>query len=100
LAAYREAVASQDRLPYMEPPYWYYPTRQTLGVALLRAGQVDEAEQVFQAALARTPSNGWALRGLMEGYAQREDAASLKLVQQRFEKTWLGRGGMPSLAAL
>lgn len=100
LAAYREAVASQDRLPYMEPPYWYYPTRQTLGVALLRAGRIDEAEQVFQAALARTPSNGWALRGLMEVYSSRGDAASLKQVQERFERTWLGKRGMPSLAAL
>jgi tetratricopeptide (TPR) repeat protein len=100
LAAYRAAVAAQDRLPYMEPPYWYYPARQSLGVALLRAGQVDEAEQVFRAALARMPGNGWALRGLMEVYRQRGDAASLKLVRERFAKTWLGREGMPPLAAL
>jgi tetratricopeptide (TPR) repeat protein len=100
LAAYREAVAVQDRLPYMEPPYWYYPARQSLGVALMRAGQLDEAEDVFRAALARTPSNGWALRGLMEVYRQKGDAVSLRLVQQRFETTWLGRQGMPALAAL
>src|SRR4029079_2714833 len=24
------AVAAQDKLPYMEPPYWYYPTRHNL----------------------------------------------------------------------
>jgi tetratricopeptide (TPR) repeat protein len=100
LAAYREAVAVQDRLPYMEPPYWYYPARQSLGVALLRAGRLDEAEDVFRAALARTPSNGWALRGLMEVYRQKGDAVSLRLVQQRFETTWLGRQGMPALSAL
>jgi tetratricopeptide (TPR) repeat protein len=100
LAAYRAAVAAQDRLPYMEPPYWYYPARQSLGVALLRAGRVDDAEAVFKEALVRTPSNGWALRGLMEVYAQRGDAASLKLVRQRFERTWLGKEGMPVLAAL
>jgi tetratricopeptide (TPR) repeat protein len=100
LAAYREAVASQDRLPYMEPPYWYYPTRQSLGVALLRSGQLDEAEDVFRASLARTPSNGWALRGLMEVYRQRGDEVSLRLAQQRFRTTWLGRDGVPALAAL
>jgi tetratricopeptide (TPR) repeat protein len=100
LAAYREAVATQDRLPYMEPPYWYYPARQSLGVALLRSGQLDEAETVFRSALARTPSNGWALRGLMEVYRQRGDAVSLRLVQQRFETTWLGKKGMPALALL
>jgi tetratricopeptide (TPR) repeat protein len=100
LAAYREAVAVQDSLPYMEPPYWYYPARQSLGVALLRSGKLDDAEDVFRAALARTPSNGWALRGLMEVYRQRGDAVSLRLARQRFNTTWLGKQGMPALAAL
>jgi tetratricopeptide (TPR) repeat protein len=100
LAAYREAVAVQDSLPYMEPPYWYYPARQSLGVALLRAGRLDDAEDVFRAALARTPSNGWALRGLMEVYRQRGDEVSLQLARQRFETTWLGKQGMPALALL
>lgn len=100
LAAYRQAVAVQDGLPYMEPPYWYYPARQPLGVALLRAGRLDDAEDVFRASLARTPSNGWALRGLMEVYRQRGDAVSLQLAQQRFQTTWLGKGGVPALAQL
>jgi len=100
LAAYREAVTVQDRLPYMEPPYWYYPARQSLGVALMRAGRLDEAEDVFRAALARTPSNGWALRGLMAVYREKGDEVSLRLVRQRFETTWLGKDGMPALAAL
>jgi tetratricopeptide (TPR) repeat protein len=100
LAAYRQAVAVQDGLPYMEPPYWYYPARQSLGVALLRAGQLDDAEDVFRASLARTPSNGWALRGLMEVYRQRGDAVSLQLAQRRFAMTWLGKGGVPALAQL
>lgn len=100
LAAYRQAVAVQDGLPYMEPLYWYYPARQSLGVALLRAGRLDDAEDVFRASLARTPSNGWALRGLMEVYRQRGDAVSLQLAQRRFETTWLGKGGEPALAQL
>ena len=28
------AVMLQDKLPYMEPPYWYYSVRQTLGAVL------------------------------------------------------------------
>ena len=35
----------------MEPPYWYYPVRQSLGAALLAAGRVAEAEVAFRAAL-------------------------------------------------
>ena len=98
--AYREAILVQDKLPYMEPPYWYYPVRQSLGVVLLRARQLDAAEQVFRDALARTPSNGWALRGLIEVYRQRGDAPALAAAQRRFETTWLGEPGGPPLARL
>ncbi|MEH6437129.1 tetratricopeptide repeat protein [Massilia sp. DD77] len=100
IAAYREAVAVQDGLPYMEPPYWYYPVRQSLGVALMRAGQLDEAEQVFRASFARTPSNGWALRGLMEVYRLRGDEAALGAARQRFATTWLGKPEGPALSSL
>ena len=42
------AVATQDELPYTEPPFWYYPTRHTLGKALLAAGQAEKAEAVYR----------------------------------------------------
>ncbi|HEU5436591.1 MAG TPA: tetratricopeptide repeat protein [Telluria sp.] len=100
IKAYQEAVAVQDQLPYTEPPYWYYPVRQSLGSALLRAGRLDEAEQVFRASLARTPSNGWALRGLIEVYRKRGDTAALAAAQKRFDATWLGTQGPPALSAL
>lgn len=98
--AYRSAIAVQDSLPYMEPPYWYYPVRQSLGVALLRSGQPDAAEKVFRDSLARTPSNGWALRGLMEVYRKRGDEAALAAVQKQFATTWLGKPDGPALSAL
>jgi tetratricopeptide (TPR) repeat protein len=100
IRAYQEAVDLQDALPYTEPPYWYYPVRQSLGAALLRAGRLDAAEQAFRASLARTPSNGWALRGLVEVYRQRGDAAALSAAQQRFGTTWLGKDGPPALSVL
>ena len=100
LASYQEAVDVQDTLPYTEPPYWYYPVRQSLGAAQLRAGRLDAAEQTFRASLARTPGNGWALRGLVEVYRQRGDAAALSAAQQRFDSTWLGREGPPALSLL
>ncbi|HEV7816554.1 MAG TPA: hypothetical protein VGP06_15820 [Janthinobacterium sp.] len=100
IKAYQEAVAVQDSLPYTEPPHWYYPVRQSLGAALLRAGQLDAAEQVFRASLARTPSNGWALRGLIEVYRKRGDTAALAAAQKRFDTTWLGKQGGPALSLL
>lgn len=100
IAAYREAIAVQDSLPYMEPPYWYYPVRQSLGAVLLRTSQLDAAEQVFRDSLARTPSNGWALRGLIEVYQQRGDAPALAAARKRFDTTWLGEPGGPPLTRL
>ena len=61
---YRQAVAIEDRISYMEPPWWYFPVNQSLGAALYRAGRYDEAQQAFTAALAKFPNNGWALYGL------------------------------------
>jgi tetratricopeptide (TPR) repeat protein len=98
--SYREAVVVQDKMSYMEPPHWYYPVRQSLGMALLRSGRLEESEQVFRDSLARTPSNGWALRGLIEVYRQRGDSAALAAAQKRFETTWLGQPGGPPLGLL
>lgn len=33
-AHFKAAAELQDSLPYMEPPFWYYPARQSLGAAL------------------------------------------------------------------
>ena len=48
---YRQAVAIEDKVPYMEPPWWYYPVRQSLGSALYRAGRFDQAREAFTGAL-------------------------------------------------
>ena len=59
-----QAVEAADRLPYDEPPIWYYPPRHTLGAALIAAGRLREAEQVYRDDLARNPNNPWAWKGL------------------------------------
>ena len=100
IKAYEDAIFVQDTLPYTEPPHWYYPVRQSLGVVLLRAGRLDDAEKAFRQSLAQTPSNGWALKGLMEVYRKRGDVAALKATKKRFDTTWLGKKGEPDLSIL
>ena len=51
----KKAVALQDDLPYTEPPFWYYPTRQSLGRVLIEAGKLEEAEAVFKKDLEDYP---------------------------------------------
>ncbi len=64
LASLERAVREQDRLVYMEPPPWYFPTRQALGAVLLDAGRAEEAEAVYRKDLEQYPANGWSLFGL------------------------------------
>ena len=49
--AYEDAIAIEDTLSYTEPPYWYYPVRQSLGSVRLRQGRLDDAEQAFRDSL-------------------------------------------------
>jgi tetratricopeptide (TPR) repeat protein len=97
---FEAAVALEDALAYSEPPYWYYPTRQSLGAALLLADRLDEAEDVLRASLARAPNNGWALFGLMKIYQQRGDKASAQAAKQLLDKAWLGEMRVLNLARL
>ncbi len=86
IAHFRAAVETQDELPYTEPPFWYYPTRQTLGRALLAAGDAAAAEVVYQTDLEQYPRNGWSLFGLIQALeAQGKDAGDLR---QRFADLW------------
>ena len=78
IARYTAAVAGQDALPYTEPPFWYYPTRQSLGEALLRAGKAKEAQAVYEQDLKQYAHNGWSTFGLilaLEAQGKTDEAA-------------------------
>ncbi|WP_439106799.1 hypothetical protein [Congregibacter sp.] len=85
---YEVAVAAQDQLPYTEPPFWYYPTRQSLGHALLEKEDYAAAEAVYRKDLSQYPRNGWSLYGLaLSLQAQGKEAEAAK-VQERFSNIW------------
>jgi predicted Zn-dependent protease len=99
ISEFELAVQIQDTLPYMEPEYWYYPVRQSLGAALLAAGRAADAEEVFRQSLIEAPNNGWALYGLMQAYdAQGDQVASVE-TKKLFDKAWAG-GSPPDLDRL
>ena len=85
---FRKAVAAQDSLFYSEPEDWYYPTRHTLGNALLKVGKNEEAEKVFREDVVKHPDNGWALFGLQQSLRAQGKNAEADEAQQKFDKAW------------
>ena len=85
---FRAAAAIEDALAYMEPPYWHYPIRHSLGAALLASGRAAEAEAVYREDLKRFPENGWALFGLRQALVAQGRSAEASEVTRRFEKAW------------
>jgi tetratricopeptide (TPR) repeat protein len=96
----RAAAALQDGFGYMEPPWWYYPVRQTLGAVLLAAGEPEQAAEAFTAALAEAPNNAWSLWGLMQAQQAMGDAAAAKVTGELFEAAWAGDPAGPRLEQL
>lgn len=92
---WQKAVGIQDKLAYDEPPAWYYPVRESLGAAMLQAGDAAGAEGVFREALRRSPHNGRVLFGLLESLKaqnlkSKEKTASEEAVQKEFDAAWKG----------
>ena len=98
--AYEQAVAIEDALAYMEPPYWYYPVRQSLGALYLRQGKLDDARQVLRESLARVPNNGWALAALVEVERRQGESQAAATAQRAYQRAWFGPAPGPDLKQL
>ena len=85
---FREALAIEDKGLYFEPPKWYYPVRQSLGAALLKAGRFADAEQVYRDDLKHFPENGWSLYGLAAALRAQGKTGDADAVDKRFAKAW------------
>jgi tetratricopeptide (TPR) repeat protein len=100
VAQFEAAIAIEDGLPYLEPPFWYYPVRQSLGAAKVQTGDLDGAVKAFRNSLEQAPHNGWALSGLAEAYRRLGKPQEAADAQARFQRAWLGAQGVPTLDRL
>jgi tetratricopeptide (TPR) repeat protein len=86
IAALREAVEIEGRVPYDEPPLWHVPVRQSLGVALLQAGEAAEAEETYREELRRNPANAWSLKGLVVALEQQGKIEQAAQARREFSR--------------
>lgn len=101
IEAMEEASAIQDRIFYTEPPYWYYPSKQTLASLLLQSGETERAEHLFIESLTESPNNAWVLLGLSKAYEMQGDRNGAKYARELFSDAWLGdKKSAPSLNQL
>jgi Flp pilus assembly protein TadD len=100
LAAWQRALAAEAALQYDEPPAWFYPIRQSLGAALLRAGQAAEAERVFREALDRAPRDGRLLFGLWQSLEALGRTSEARLVESQHREAWRDATESLTLASL
>ena len=88
LVSWRKAVEQQDALAYDEPPAWFYPVRESLGGALMRARRAADAELVFRDDLERNCRDGRALFGLLESLRAQQKDVQVEWVRAEFEAAW------------
>ena len=88
IAAFREAAAIEDELPYDEPPGWHMPVRHSLGALLIAVGRPADAEAVYREELRRNPENGWSLFGLSQALLEQDRDAEAAAVNARFREAW------------
>lgn len=86
--SFRQAVALQDALRYMEPPDWLQSMRLFLGQAYLDAGDYNQAINVFERDLVLLQNNGWALYGLTEALEQMGQTEEADLARLRLIEAW------------
>ena len=87
---YGDAAAIEQKIPYMEPPFWYYPVHQSLGAALYRAKRYGEAKEAFETALSRSPNNGWVLYGLAASELALGRKAEAAAANSALKRAWSG----------
>ena len=82
------AIAVEDGLRYDEPEPLNFSARHWLGDLLLEMEQPEEAEAVFEAALADHPMNGWSLFGLEAALRAQNRSSEAEEVNKLFQKAW------------
>jgi tetratricopeptide (TPR) repeat protein len=87
--AWKKAVAAEDALSYDEPADWFYPTRESLGAAYLKARRFEDADRTFREDLERNPENPRSLFAQWQMVAASDpDDPMAMVLRRRFTERW------------
>ncbi|MBK8142997.1 MAG: hypothetical protein IPK57_19835 [Chitinophagaceae bacterium] len=88
IAAFEEAVVTEENMVYNEPRDWMLNPKHYLGNAFLKAGRVKEAKDILQKDLLTNNENGWALFGLWQSLIAEKKTSEADKVLIRFKKAF------------
>lgn len=88
VAAFTEAVMTEENMVYTEPRDWMLNPKHYLGNAYLHAGKYAAARQVFLNDLKNNNENGWALYGLYKSLQGEKKKTESQKVLARFKKAF------------
>lgn len=94
---FSKAAEMQSKIPYNEPPFWYYPVRQSLGAAYYKAGRYEDAKGAFKAALFDAPNSALALYGLAQAEAKLGNRLERQGAEKAFKAVWRGGSRKPRM---
>ena len=89
VAAFEAGVAIEDQNNYTEPPDWAQPMRHYLGAALLKAGDLLRAEEVYRRDLRWNQNNGWSLLGLHQTLKAQGRLDEAREYYDRWQAAWV-----------
>jgi tetratricopeptide (TPR) repeat protein len=88
IAMLKKAVLAEENMVYNEPRDWLLNPKHYLGNAYLKAGQWQNAKNVFQNDLENNAENGWALFGLYQAFTTGNRKAEGERIFARFKKAF------------
>lgn len=88
VAAFEEAVVTEENMVYNEPRDWMLNPKHYLGNALVKARRTKEAKEILMKDLLNNNENGWALFGLWQAYTIEKKMAEANKMLNRFRKAF------------
>ncbi len=88
VAAFEEAVVTEENMVYNEPRDWMLNPKHYLGNAFLLAGRAREAREIFEKDLQNNQENGWSLYGISQALKMERKKAEAARVMTRYNKAF------------